>query len=155
MSACVPTSIAISPPATHFKSCEREMSVARPRAVLEGNFLQPLPVMSPIFIGRSLKYSINDWKCCAARISVGAMYATWSVPETRPGVCCRPGLQCFPRPDISFQEPRHRMRLFKIFQNIRDRALLGFCRWKIEGSKEARCVFAAAFDGEGCLAVGQ
>ena len=52
--------IAISPPATHLRSCARDMSVARPRATFDGNFLQPEPVMSAIEIGRSLKYSINE-----------------------------------------------------------------------------------------------
>ena len=85
MSACVPTSIAISPLATHFKSCAREISVALPFDTFDGNFLQPLPVISAILIGRCEKNSMKDWKCCCAKISVGAMYATCNVPLCRFG----------------------------------------------------------------------
>src|SRR3989338_4566719 len=80
MRACVPIKIGISPFATHFKSCAREIVVQLSEFVLEGNFRQPDPVIKPIFIGSppagGLKYSIKDSKCWVARISVGAMYAT-------------------------------------------------------------------------------
>src|SRR3989338_174206 len=71
--ACVPINMGISPFATHFKSCARDIFVHPRGLTLEGNFLQPDPVMSPMLIGRYLKYSMKDSKCCAARISVGAM----------------------------------------------------------------------------------
>ena len=43
------------------RSCELRLFVATFLFfVFEGNFLQPDPVISPIFIGRCLKYSIKD-----------------------------------------------------------------------------------------------
>src|SRR3989344_1829115 len=68
---CVPIKIGISPFATHFKSCAREIVVQPLGFNLEGNFLQPEPVMRPIwtlgiFASNTecpLKYSIKDSKC--------------------------------------------------------------------------------------------
>src|SRR3989344_1570736 len=71
--ACVPIKIGISPFATHFRSCAREMAVQSAGFVLEGNLRQPDPVIKPMFIGKCLKYSIKDSKCWVAKISVGAI----------------------------------------------------------------------------------
>ena len=65
----------ISPFSTHFKSWALEIFVALFGLTLDGNFWQTEEVTKPIF-GANLnseKYSINDWKCCPARISVGAI----------------------------------------------------------------------------------
>src|SRR3990167_1771556 len=62
ISACVPMRTAISPDATHFKSCEREMSVQPFGLILDGNLRQPLPVMRPMFMGRCEKYFMKDSK---------------------------------------------------------------------------------------------
>src|SRR3989338_10319935 len=84
MSACVPTRKAISPDATHFRSCAREIGVASRGFTFDGNFLHSLPVKSPMEIGRCEKYSTNDLKCCFARISVGAMSAACRFPKFCP-----------------------------------------------------------------------
>src|SRR3989344_1192007 len=94
--AWVPIRIGISPLATHFKSCVREIVVHPSGFNLEGNFRQPLPVIRPILMGmlappvsgRGEKYLIKDSKCWVARISVGAIYATCKLPKFCPfGLC--------------------------------------------------------------------
>src|SRR3989338_1953195 len=73
--------IGISPFSTHFKSWGLDIFVQRSFEVFDGNFLAPLPVISPTGILYLEKYSMKDSKCCSAKISVGAMYATCKLPN--------------------------------------------------------------------------
>src|SRR3989344_9236071 len=61
--AWVPIKIGISPFTVHFRSCALEISVQPEGFTLEGNLRQLEPVISPMFIGKCLKYCIKDSKC--------------------------------------------------------------------------------------------
>src|SRR3989344_4956688 len=72
-------SIGVSPCFNQRRSWERAIWVGSFGLVLEGNFKHSEEVINPILIGQPNweNLSQNSLKCWRARISVGAIYATW------------------------------------------------------------------------------
>jgi hypothetical protein len=131
----------ISPLATHFRSCAREMLVILSRPLLEGNLKHPEPVISPMLIGKIEVFNKTTQSAAWPKFRSG--------PCRQPGACqsfdrraeCVPrsiggsgGNGCLARADVALEQARHRVAAAHIFKNCVDRFFCARVAAKGEGA---------------------